>query len=132
METNQNNKEIVFNIPDGYEQGKENSADKQIVFKYNQQNNIYPEIKEFLFNIFDGLIIDLKRNKDYITYKKDGYVYLQYNLKTKCLYYAYAEIYSILELKYKLRGQEINQLIKDIVYETLNLKVETMQTHHLP
>jgi len=123
METNQNNKEIVFAIPDGYEQDKENSTDKQIVFKYKQIN--YQEIKEFLLEIFDGLIIDLKYHKNYITYKKNGYVYLQYNLKNKHLYYDYHKIYSILKSNYQLEEQGINKLVKNIVSETLNLEVET-------
>jgi hypothetical protein len=124
METNQNNTEIVFTIPDGYEQDKKSSTDKQIVFKH-KQIDVNKEIREFLFEIFDGLIIDLKRNKDYIFYKKNNCVYLQYDLKNKCLYYDYYKIYSILKSNYQLEAQSINKLVKDMVYETLELKVNT-------
>ena len=121
METN---KEIVFNIPEGYEVNKEKSNDSQIVYRY-KQIDVNQEVRDFLFNTFDGLTIDLKYDKNYITYKKDNYIYLIYNLKTKCLYYNYYKIYLVLKEKYSLKEQEINDLVKGIVYETLKLDAET-------
>jgi hypothetical protein len=124
METNQNNKEIVFNIPDGYEQDKESSTDKQIVFKY-KQIDVNKEVEKFLFEIFDGLIIDLKYNKGVISYKKDNHIYLLYNLEEKCLYYNYYKIYSVLESKYHLKEEVLNKLVEDIVHKILNLEAKT-------
>jgi hypothetical protein len=125
METNNNKEVIVFNIPTGYEIDKEKTTANQVVYKYKEQINIEQEVKDFLFDIFNGLTIDLKHNTNYITYKKDDYIYMMYNLKNKCLYYDYWKIYSILKDKYQLKDQEINQLVKDIVYETLKLDADT-------
>jgi hypothetical protein len=124
METN--NKEIIFNIPTGYEIDKERTTDKQVVYKYKQQN-VELEITEFLFELFNGLTIDLKYNTDYITYKKDGYIYLQYNLRDKCLYYNYIKIYSVLEKTYQIKDIDINKLVGCIVFNILKLKADLIK-----
>ena len=57
-----------------------------------------------------------------IFYKKDNDVLFEYNKKNGKIWCHYDKIWSVLKLNYGLNDQEIKDLIKGVVWETLKLK----------
>ena len=82
--------------------------------------------EKFLYSIFWNLK-EYYSNKhpDSVFYKKDDEILFEYEKKNGIFLCHYYKIWLVLESDYGLKNQEIRELIKNKVWETLNLKEAT-------
>lgn len=96
-----------------------NSISRKVLF---EKFNIKHEMQDFLLSQLDGC--DVKLLKDYpksIFYVKDDIWLFWQDFKNKRLWVRYYEIWSVFSMKYKLKHQQIQQLITDTLDEPLKL-----------
>jgi viroplasmin and RNaseH domain-containing protein len=82
--------------------------------------------KYFLWQIIKDIEwVDSDKYVEWITGKKNGFVYFEYDKRRCSLHYSYTKIYKILESKYKLGEYSISNLLKELVSEQLSLPINS-------
>jgi hypothetical protein len=71
------------------------------------------------------------RYPDLDFYKYKDVVHFEYDKKTGVFWFDYDNIHCILKSKYVINYQEQRKLIKGMVWEVLNLKVDTTGAHNI-
>ena len=77
--------------------------------------DIFFNLKEYYFNGYP----------DSVFYKKDNEILFKYDKKNRYFWCHYNKIWSVLETNYDLNYQEVKEIIKGVVWETLKLKEVT-------
>jgi hypothetical protein len=105
-------------------------SDRSVQKRINlSDNNIAKYSKpeeQFLYDILSNVEEHyLNKYPNTVFYKYKDEVYFEYDKKTGVFWFDYYKIYKVLESKYSVNWQEQKKLVKSIVWEVLNLKVDT-------
>jgi hypothetical protein len=81
------------------------------------------EPNKFLLDQINGSVQSWKDGSDGIYWKKDGLNLMIYNRKTKKFYLHYDKIWKVLQSKFGLNHEQINELCVSILKEHFNCDV---------
>ena len=98
----------------------ENNIDKSNIDKTK-------EMSDFLFSMFNGLIMKIVNKKQISYYNKDNQWIVQQDYKNSGLWIRYKLIWKVFEEKYSLKDQEISNFIEGWVEANLNWRGLTPQ-----
>jgi hypothetical protein len=83
-------------------------------------------VERYLIPIFQNLTEYYSdKYPDSVFYKYKGEIHFEYNKKNGIFWFDYYKIYEVLKSKYNINNLEQRELIKGMVWEVLNLKVNT-------
>ena len=81
------------------------------------------DAKKYILDLIYSLDVFLKRDiPQGIFFKKGNDIYFELNLKDSILWYSDTKIYQLLESKFNLNKQKINELFHSIIEDTFKIK----------
>ena len=96
---------------------------KEEVWKSKGYDRTFDTPEEFFLNVIDGM--EIKKQSAYpysVIWEKDGVIIFEQKLYTKDLWVDYKSIWSVFEIFFGLKYNEIQIIIINIVREHLNWK----------
>jgi hypothetical protein len=127
-------KEIKFNVPDGFEIDKDKSTFELIKFKpIIKEIDKSKEMSDFLFEMFNNTVAKITGEKEITYYKLEGYNpnnnsnsnnqwLFQQDWKNGRLWVKYTLIWQVFEERFGLKYEQIRYFISGWVETNLNWK----------